>query len=141
MALAQGHPLGEIQGAPSALARYAADAPPTEASLRLSFPDAEKAALEANTPETKGKPFLSRILANAEGLVTVRQGDHVLVGNETAGILARARAAVEAGDLAGAVSAVSELSGAPAQAMQDWLKQAKALLAARSALAKMVANV
>lgn len=140
MALAQGHALGDIPGAPAALARYASDPPPTEASLRLAFPAAEKAAFSAVSPDTADKPFLSRVLANAEGLVTVRQGDHVLVGNPTAGVLARAHAALEAGDLAGAVADVSSLSGPPAQAMQPWLSQAKALLAARSALADMVAK-
>lgn len=140
MALAQGHALGDIPDAPAALARYASDPPPTEASLRLAFPAAEKAAFSAVSPDTADKPFLSRVLANAEGLVTVRQGDRVLVGNPTAGVLARAHAALEAGDLAGAVADVSSLSGAPAQAMQSWLHQAKALLAARSALADMVAK-
>jgi len=140
MALAQGHPLGDIPGAPAALARYSTEPPPTEASLRLSFPAAEKAAFDASSPDTANKPFLSRVLANAEGLVTVRQGDHVLVGNATAGILARARAALEAGDLAGAVSDLSDLNGPPAQAMQAWLQRAKALLAARSALSQMVAK-
>lgn len=140
LALAQGQPLGDIPGAPGALARYAAEPPPTEASLRLSFPAAEQAAFSARSPSTADKPFLARVLANAEGLVTVRQGDRVLVGSPVAGVLARAHAALDAGDLAGAVSEVSSLTGPPAKAMQPWLRQAKALLAARSALAAMLAK-
>ena len=140
MALAQGQKLGDLPGAPGALARYAETAPPTVAALRLAFPDAERAAAAASSPDTAGKTFLERVKAHAEELVTVRQGDHVLVGNATAGVLARARAALDAGDLAAAVHAVSSLSGPPAQAMADWLDRAKALLAARSALADMVAH-
>ena len=45
-----------------------------------------------------------------------------------------------AGDVAGAVDAVSSLHGAAADAMSNWLAQAKALLAARSALADMSAH-
>lgn len=140
MALAQGYKLGDIPGAPSALARYAETAPPTVATLRLAFPDAARAASAASSPDTEGKSFLARVKAHAEELVTVRQGDHVLIGDATAGVLARARAALDAGDLAAAVNAVSSLSGPPAKAMAGWLDQAKALLAARSALADMVAH-
>ena len=140
MQLAQGQKLGAIQGAPPALARFADQPPPTMAALRLSYPAAEQAALAASSPDTNGKPFFARVMAHAQELVTVRQGDRVLVGDPTAGVLSRARAAVEAGDLAGAVAAVSSLSGAPAKAMSGWLEQAKALLAARSALADMVAQ-
>jgi hypothetical protein len=139
-ALAAGRPLGEIPGAPPALARYAAAPPPTEAALRLAYPAAERAALAATSPETDGKPFLDRVLARAQDLVTVRQGDHVIIGDEGAGILARARTAVMAGDLPVAAAAIADLRGAPAKAMADWLAQAQALLAARAALADMAAH-
>lgn len=140
MALAEGQKLGEIPGAPQALARYADSQPPTLASLRLAYPAAEQAALNASSPDTNGKPFLARVMAHAQELVTVRQGDRVLVGDQAAGVLAHARAALDAGDLAGAVNAVSSLTGPPAQAMADWLDRAKAPLAARAALAEMVAK-
>ncbi len=140
VALDAGQPLGEIPGAPSALTRYAAAKPPTEAALRLAFPAAERKAIAVSQPDVQDKPFLARVLARAEDLVTVRQGDHVLVGDQSAGVLARARVALEAGDLAGAVAAVSDLTGPPAEAMADWLAKAKALLAARAALANMAAH-
>lgn len=140
MALAQGQKLGPIPGAPPALARFADMPPPTEAALRLSFPAAARAAVAASTPNDQGKPFLARMLAHAEQLVTVRRGNQVLVGDETASVLATARADLDAGDLAAAVAAVSGLSGPPAKAMSQWLGQAKALLAARSALTDMVAH-
>lgn len=139
-ALAAGEKLGDIAGAPPAVAHFAGLAPPTEAALRLSFPKAAEAALAAASPATSGKPFLQQMLTRAEDLVTVRQGDHVLLGNPVAGLLARAHAALDAGDLTGAISAVSGLTGAPAQAMADWLAQARALLAARAGLAAMAAH-
>jgi hypothetical protein len=48
--------------------------------------------------------------------------------------------ALDAGDLRGAVAAVEKLQGPAAQAMSGWLEQAKALLAARAALAEMAAH-
>jgi hypothetical protein len=139
-ALAAGRPLGEVPNAPAALARWADTAPPTEGALRLAYPAKERAALAASQPDTDGKPFLDRVLARAQDLVTIRQGDHVIVGDAAAGILARARTALDAGDLPAAVAAVDELHGSARDAMADWLAQAKALLAARAALADMAAK-
>jgi hypothetical protein len=134
-ALDAGQKLGNVTGAPPALARYAEVDPPTEASLRLAFPVAEQAALAASRPSVDDKPLLARLWARAQDLVTIRQGDRVLVGDPAAGVLARAQEALDAGDLAGAVRAVSELQGAAAQAMAGWHAQARALLQARAALA------
>ncbi|MBV9247674.1 MAG: hypothetical protein JO227_00300 [Acetobacteraceae bacterium] len=138
-ALAAGQKLGEIPGAPPALARFASTPPPTEAALRLAFPKAEQAALAASTPAA-GKPLLARMLARAQELLIVRQGDHVLVGNPAAGVLARAQEALDAGDLNGAIAAVESLTGPPRQAMDGWLADAKALADARAALADMAAH-
>jgi hypothetical protein len=134
LSLDAGQKLGEIPGAPAALARFANTAPPTEARLRLAFPRAARDALEAARPATDGKPLLARVWAQAQDLVTVRQGDHVLVGDPAAGVLDRARVALDAGDLAGAVAAAGSLTGPPAQAMAGWLTEARALLEARAAL-------
>jgi hypothetical protein len=134
-ALDAGHKLGDVTGAPPALARYSEVDPPTEASLRLAFPEAVQAALAASRPSTDGKLLLARLWARAQDLVTIRQGDRVLVGDPAAGLLARAQEALDAGDLAGAVRAVVELQGPAAQPMAGWLAQARALLDARAALA------
>ena len=136
-ALAAGQPLGDLPDAPPALARYRSEAPPTEASLRLAFPDLAAGAEAASRPDTGRLPFWQAVRARAESLVTVRRGDEVLVGDPAAGTIARAREALDAGDLAGAVAAISTLSGAPAQVFADWLAHAKALLDARAALAGM----
>jgi hypothetical protein len=140
VALNAGQPLGDIPGAPAAVARFAAAAPPTEAALRLAFPAAARAALAASQPDTTGKPFLSRLLTRAEDLVTVRQGDRVLIGDSAAGVIARARIALDAGDLAGAVAAVSTLSGPAASAVATWRSDAQSLLDVRASLAAMAAH-
>jgi hypothetical protein len=140
IALSVGQPLGDLPSAPSALARYATAAPPTEATLRLSFPPASQAALAADHPVSGEKPFLQRVWAEAQDLVTIRQGEHVLVGDPAAGVLAHAQAALDAGDLAGAIAAAATLSGPAAQALAPWLDQARGLLAARAALAALAAQ-
>ncbi len=140
LALAMGQKLGDLPGAPAALARFANANPPTEAALRLAFPGAAREALAAAHPVAEGKPLLTRLWAQAQDLVTVRQGDHVLVGDPTAGVLERARAALDAGDLSAAVSDVATLQGAAAQAMAAWLAQARALLEARAALVAWAAS-
>jgi hypothetical protein len=140
LALDTGQKLGDLPGAPPALARFASTAPPTDAGLRQAFPAAARNALAAARPPTDGKPLLDRIWAEAQDLVTIRQGDRVLVGDPTAGVLARARTALDAGDLAGAVAAIGSLNGAPAQAMAGWLADARALLDARNALAEWAAH-
>ena len=139
-ALGAGQKLGDLPNAPPAVAHFADAAPPTEASLRLAFPSAAQAAQAASHPDVDDKPFLARVMAHAEDLVTVRQGDRVIVGDPAAGVLARARTALDAGDLGGAVSALSALSGPPAAAMAGWMGDAKALLQARAGLADMAAH-
>jgi hypothetical protein len=134
LALAAGQKLGNLPGAPPALARFADAAPPTLASLRLAFPAAAREALGASRPPTEGKPLMTRLWAQAQDLVTVRQGDRVLVGDPAAGLVERARVALDAGDLGAAVADIGSLQGAAAQAMAGWLGQARALMAARAAL-------
>jgi hypothetical protein len=140
VALAAGQKLGELPGAPPALARFADADPPTLASLRLAFPPAAREALGAARPDTEGKPFMTRLWAQAQDLVTIRQGDKVLVGDPAAGALERAHDALNAGDLGAAVAALGGLQGAAAQAMAGWLAQARALMAARAALAAWAAS-
>ena len=104
------------------------------------FPAAAQAALAAGRPAPAGKPFLERIWAEAQDLVTIRQGEHVLVGDPAAGVLAHAQTALDAGDLAGAAASVGSLSGPAAHALAGWLDQARGLLAARAALADLAAQ-
>jgi hypothetical protein len=90
-------------------------------------------------PDTDGKPFFDRVLARLQDfrLITVREGDHVVIGNSTAATLTHARVLLDAGDLGGAIRAVATLSGPPAVKMAPWQADATALQAAREALASL----
>jgi hypothetical protein len=136
-ALQNGQPLGDMPGAPPELARFAEARPPTEAALRLAFPGAAEAALRATRPAPENRSLGARIWLRMRSLVTVKQGDKVLVGIPAAEVIAKAEARLEAGDLAGAVAALDALDPAAAAALAGWRSQAEALLAARAALARM----
>ncbi len=139
-ALQAGQPLGALPGAPPALARFATAAPPTEAALRADFPRVADSARAVSQPDNAKRSFFDRALARIQQSVVVRQGDHVVVGDPAAGVLARAQASVSAGDLKGAVDTLGALSGPAAKAVQDWVGQAHALIDARAALAEMAAH-
>jgi hypothetical protein len=140
-ALEAGRPVGDVPGAPEALVRFAHTPPPTEAALRLRFAPAEQAALASKQPDTAAIPLVDRVLQRAESLITIKRGDDIVVGSPVAVALGRARSALDLGDLEGAVTAVETLTGQPAEAMAQWLADAKALLAARSALDQMADKV
>jgi hypothetical protein len=140
VALLAGEKLGEIPGAPPALARFANKAPPTDAELRESFAAFAEKARAASEPELANKSFLERSWLRLQESVTVRQGDDVLVGDPASGILADAQARVLNDDLAGAVKALQHLKGPAAAAVQGWVDQASSLIDARAALATMAAQ-
>jgi hypothetical protein len=140
VALDAGDKLGAIPGAPPALARFADTAPPTEAALREAFPAVSAHAREVSRPDLSRKSFLERTLSRLQQSVTVRQGDDVLVGDPAAGVLADAETKVQNADLAGAVKVLGHLHGPAAQAVQGWVDQANALVAARQALAAMAVH-
>jgi hypothetical protein len=138
-ALEQGRPLGAALGqlpagtaVPPPLAAFAEAPPPTLATLRLAFPEAARAAREA--ADAEGDGVWDRATARLSTLLTVRKGDEVLIGHPVAGTLAAVERALNAGDLAGAVSASAGLKGAAAEAFSPWRSRAEALLAARDAL-------
>ena len=134
-ALDAGRPLGEIPGAPPALARFSTASPPTEASLRLSFPAASGAATQASDPSTAGLTLPWRMWQQVQTLFTIREGDKVLVGAPATSVLAQAQARLDAGDLAGAVATLDQLDATAAKAIAGWREQAQSLLDARAALA------
>ncbi len=137
-ALAAGRPLGELPGGGPALVRYAKEAPPTDADLRARFPAVAEAARAASQPDTAHRSFVDRMLARVQESVTVRRGDHVIVGDPANGVLARAQEAVDRDDLKAAADALDGLTGPAQQATAAWVAQVRNLLAARAALAEMV---
>jgi len=140
IALEEGRPLGAalsgIPDPPAALARFADAPPPTEAALRLSFAEAARAARAAAEPE-RGASMLEAAAQRLGGLVTIRRGDELLIGNPADATLDLARRALDAGDLQGAVARLARLPEASRAAMGAWLADADALLAARAALARL----
>jgi hypothetical protein len=139
-ALEAGQPLGDIPGAGLELTRFATKAPPTEPALRLAFPGYEDAARAASQPSIEGEDALGRAWQRVQGLVTIRQGDKVLIGSKTAALLEDARGKLDAGDLAGAVAMLGKLDPAAQAALAPWLGDAHALLDARAALLALVAK-
>ncbi len=139
-ALQNGQPLGDIPQAPPALAKFAQSAPPTEPMLRQSFGTYAKNAEAASQPSAEGHDFAERMWMRAQGLVTVRQGDKVLVGAPAAVTLETARGKLDAGDLQGAVAALAPLDPAATAAMAPWKAAAQSVLDARAALATMAAK-
>ena len=147
-ALAAGQPLGAALGrlgeAPAALSRFAQAAPPTEAGLRLSFEAAAataRAASDAGQQADGGRGgVVDSALARLGGLVTVRRGDQVVWGDAAEAEIERTRRALEAGDLALALSHVGRLPPAAKAALRPWAEQAEALIAARAALSLIVAG-
>lgn len=144
-ALEAGRPLGPALAAlpqgvavPASLAAFADRAPPTLATLRLRFAEAARAAREAREP-AEGD-LLDRATSRLAGLVTVRRGDTVVLGDATTSVLAEAERRLEAGDIAGALAALERLPPRPAAAMAGWVAEARALLAARDGLAALAAG-
>ena len=141
MALDAGQKLGDLPGAPPALARFADAAPPTEAALRLAFP----------TGRARGAGGLAsghRRPAAADASVGPGAGPrHHPPGRPRAGRRPGRRRA-------GACPCRSRgrrpgrrrrrrlprCEGAAAQAMAAWLAQARSLLEARAALAAWAAS-
>jgi hypothetical protein len=140
MALDAGQPLGPIPNAPPALAVFASTPPPTASALVIGFPAAARAAQSASVAGATRGTYWSTVKARLENLVTVSAGGHVLIGAPAAAVLNQAQNLLNAGDLAGAVAAISTLSATTQDAMGSWLTQARSLVAARNAIAAMAAS-
>jgi hypothetical protein len=135
-----GQPIGTLPGAPTSLSRFANAAPPTEASLRLSYVDAARKAGAVARPAPAAAGFWDRIWFRVSDLVVIRRGDQVIVGDPAAGVLAHAGRQVDAGDIAGALATLKVLPAATAAAMAGWEAQAQSLVDARAALVQMAAG-
>ena len=113
--------------------------PPTLTALRLDFPAAAQRARAASPTADSEQGIGARIWQRVLNLVTVRAGDTVLVGTPAAIVLGQASERLGSGDLAGAVAALDALDPAGSAAIVDWRTAATSLLAARSALAALMA--
>ncbi|WP_368414465.1 hypothetical protein [Falsiroseomonas sp.] len=143
VALDSGQPLGAalrpLPNPPEALTRFAGTAPPTEAALRLGFEGAARAGRTASEPPA-GTGVLDSAVSRLSGMITVRRGEELLWGDAAGAAIERARRALEAGDLDGALGHLTRLSPPAREAMRGWIGQAEALVAARAALRQLAAG-
>ena len=121
------------------LRAHAADGIPSEATLRLQFPAAARAILNADKAGTDAS-WLNRLWVSLRSLFMLRPTGDV-PGDDTAAIVARAEARLAAGDLYAAVQQLTALEGPAAAAAQDWLAPANARLAAQQAMAGLTAQL
>ena len=127
--LAQGDAkLGEII---ASLQPSAASGVASRVALAASFPAVAKAALADDLADDS---FGERLLGKIKGLVSLRRVGADVPGDAVEAKLARAEAALEAGDIAKAVDLVKSLPPQTAKATSAWLARAEAHLAAKRAV-------
>jgi uroporphyrinogen-III synthase len=126
--LAQGD--AKLSESANALQAYAQTGVASRPALVTEFPSVAKAALADDLADDS---FGERLLGKVRGLVSLRRVGNDVEGDGTEAKLARAEAALEAGDLAKAVALVKSLPPQTAKATAGWLSRAEAHLAAKQA--------
>lgn len=126
--LAQGD--AKLTESATALQAYAQNGVASRAALVAEFPAVAKAALADDLADDS---FSERLLGKVRALVSLRRVGNDVEGDGTEAKLARAEAALEAGDLAKAVALVKTLPPPTARATAGWLSRAEANLAAKQA--------
>lgn len=120
----------------TSLQPYGASGVASRAILAAEFPAVAKAALADDLADDS---FGERLLGKLRALVSLRRvGD--VEGNSVEARLARAETALEAGDLAKAVTEVKSLPPQTGKATEAWLKRAEAHLAAERAVQQLAAH-
>jgi uroporphyrinogen-III synthase len=109
----------------------------SRAALAASFPAVAKAALADDVADDS---FGERLLGKVRGIVSLRRVGDDVPGDSTEAKLARAEAALDAGDLAKAVGLVKSLPPQTNKATQAWLARAEAHLAAKRAIDELAAH-
>lgn len=109
---------------------------PTLPELARSFAVSRDNALAAIAPAPDGS-LLDTLWASAQSLVRIRRVDEAPAGEGPDPTLARASAALDKGDLAGAVKEIETLDGPARDAFSLWLGQARARLGADSILTRL----
>lgn len=144
-ALETGEPFGDALAAlsekasitpPPALAAVADEGVPSLAELQDAFPQAAREALNASIRAAVAAGEMSRLTA----FIRTQLGSRSLEpkpGNDPDAILSRAEAALNHGDLAGALTELDALPDAAKPAIAQWRKQAETRLAALKASAAL----
>lgn len=115
-----------------AVAPYAAKGIPTRAQLTDRFEPLAGEIVRADI-RGEGNSWIDSAVGKLSTLVTVRREGGGVVGTTADAAVARAEAALNAGNLAKAVEELSTLQGPAAQTAGPWLADAKARLAADQA--------
>jgi hypothetical protein len=119
------------------LPAYAESGIPTLPALTRSFITARDKALTVSTAPPAGSSLVDSLMASAESLVKIRRIDEQPTGQGPAATLARAKAALDQGDLATAVKEVDMLDDTTREAFSAWLGQAHARLGADETLTRL----
>lgn len=126
--LAQGD--AKLTESANALQAYAQTGVASRPALVAEFPAVAKAALADDLADDS---FGERLLGKLRGLVSLRRVGNDVEGDGTEAKLARAEAALDAGDLPKAVALVKTLPPQTSKATAGWLARAEAHLAAKQA--------
>ena len=133
--LAQGD--AKLTEVAAALQPYAQAGVASRAALAASFPAVAKAALADDVADDS---FGERLLGKVRGIVSLRRVGDDVPGDSVEAKLARAEAALNAGDLMKAVDLVKSLPTQTAKATSAWLARAEAHLAAKRAIDALAAQ-
>ena len=125
-----------VAGALAPLAVWAEDGIPTVAVLGLRFRSLLPELTQPAETSSSDDGWWPRLRSRLTGLVTIRRIDK----GDDLSPLARSEQAVERGDLEAAVTALEGAAVPRGEAAQSWISNAKARLAAESALASLAAH-
>ncbi len=106
---------------------------PTLPTLRARFEATARAVLAANARPGPDAGVIDRVASGLGGLVSVRRTGEV-TGADAEALVARAEQRLLTNDLAQAVAEMAGLAGEAAKAANSWLEDARARLAADSAM-------
>lgn len=115
-----------------AVAGYAAKGVPTQPQLTDRFTAMASDIVRADN-QGEGNDWVEQVTGKIATLVTVRRAGGDAVGDGASAVVARAEAALQAGNLGGAVNELAALKGPAAQVAAPWIADAKARLAANEA--------
>jgi len=121
----------------AALQPYGQAGVASRTALAASFPAVAKAALADDLADDS---FGERLLGKVRSIVSLRRVGDDVPGDSVEAKLARAEAALDAGDLAKAVDLVKSLPPQTAKATSAWLARAEAHLAAKRAIDALAAH-
>ncbi len=133
--LAQGD--AKLTEVAAALQPYAQAGVASRTALAAGFPAVAKAALVDDVADDS---FGERLLGKVRGIVSLRRVGDDVPGDSAEAKLARAEAALDAGDLAKAVDLVKSLPPQTSKATSAWLARAEAHLAAKRAIDALAAH-